>query len=83
MTWLIACRALQGIGGCLSQLSFIIISDIVPLEEYAYRAQAGPFPDPTNDLVVEDVIVAYLAPRMVSRGIHFTRFRASGFLTLF
>ncbi|KAI9574201.1 major facilitator superfamily domain-containing protein [Boletus coccyginus] len=33
MTWLITCRALQGMGGCLSQLSFIIISDIVPLKD--------------------------------------------------
>ncbi|KAI9574198.1 major facilitator superfamily domain-containing protein [Boletus coccyginus] len=34
MTWLIACRTLQGIGGGgLTQLSFIIISDIVPLKD--------------------------------------------------
>ncbi|KAF8120836.1 MFS general substrate transporter [Boletus edulis] len=34
MTWLIGCRALQGVGGGgLTQLSLIIISDIVPLKE--------------------------------------------------
>lgn len=34
MTWLIGCRALQGIGGGgLIQLSVITISDIVPLKE--------------------------------------------------
>lgn len=36
MTWLIACRAIQGVGGGgIMQLSIIVISDIVPLKEYA------------------------------------------------
>lgn len=36
MTWLIVCRALQGVGGGgIMQLSIIVISDIVPLKEYA------------------------------------------------
>ena len=60
MTWLIGCRALQGIGGGgLIQLSMIIISDIVPLKEYAYKVQKGPFPDPTDDFVAEGVTLAY------------------------
>ena len=38
MTWLIVCRALQGIGGGgVIQLSIITISDIVPLKECAYK----------------------------------------------
>lgn len=37
MTWLIVCRAFQGIGGGgLMQLSMITISDIVPLKEYVF-----------------------------------------------
>ena len=43
----------------------------------------GPFLDSTDDLVVEDVMVACSAPRMVLQGIPFTRLRASGFLTFF
>ena len=36
MTWLIVCRAVQGIGGGgLIQMVQIVISDIVSLEEYA------------------------------------------------
>ena len=36
MTWLIVCRAVQGIGGGgIQQLVQITISDIVSLEEYA------------------------------------------------
>lgn len=59
MTWLIVCRAFQGIGGGgVMQLSVITISDIVPLKEYVQKDQKEPFPDSTDDLVVEDVMVA-------------------------
>jgi len=35
MTWLIVCRAVQGLGAKgVNRLAIIIISDIVPLKEY-------------------------------------------------
>ena len=37
MTWLIVCRAIQGIGGGgIFQMVNIIIGDIVPLEKLVY-----------------------------------------------
>ena len=39
MNWLIACRAVQGIGGGgIMQLVVITISDIVPLKEYVIES---------------------------------------------
>lgn len=37
MTWLIVCRAIQGVGGgAIYQLVQIIIADIVPLQECVF-----------------------------------------------
>lgn len=37
MTWLIVCRAIQGVGGgAIYQLVQIVIADIVPLQECVY-----------------------------------------------
>jgi hypothetical protein len=58
MTWLIVCRAFQGIGGGgVMQLSMITISDIVPLKEYAHKDRKDPFPDSTDNPVAEGVTV--------------------------
>jgi MFS family permease len=39
LTWLIVCRAIQGIGGGgLIQLVVIVLSDIVSLQEYAWSS---------------------------------------------
>lgn len=75
MTWLIVCRALQGVGGGgIMQLSIIVISDIVPLKEYAQKDKKEPFPHLTDGLVVEGVMVVYSALRTVLRGSTSTRF---------
>lgn len=84
MTWLIVCRAFQGIGGGgIMQLSVITISDIVPLKECVQKDSKDPLPDSTDDLVVEDVMVASLALRMVLRGSLLMTFESQVPLTLF